>query len=229
MFGNPLIFTDPDGRAPESPDWIYDQQEDGSYARREGVENDGGENFHTFFNNDGTTVYVNTKEKTCSTICRDDIVVPTSNPRKDGKPFITLEGHAKLTYGSVGANAEFLGGDIGAIAKFEGDLIGITLNSTDNKGIPLIGYTDASLDTNLDVGFEAGYGAGLGYRREFDRISGSFVDTDELEYAPGALPANAIFNTYTNEASLRVGGGVKAAVGVGIDVELFLMFNPKSK
>ena len=66
---NPILRIDPTGAL----DWIYDQQEDGSYQRREGVENDGGENHHTFHNNDGTTTYVNTKEGTCVTVCQDEI------------------------------------------------------------------------------------------------------------------------------------------------------------
>jgi len=65
VLGNPVIFVDPDGRA---PDWIYDQQEDGSYKRREGIANDGGENFHTYINNNGTTMYHDIKKGTFVTV-----------------------------------------------------------------------------------------------------------------------------------------------------------------
>ena len=68
VFNNPLIFIDPDGRSPESSDWIYDQQADGSFKRREGTANDGGANFHTYNNNDGTTLYHNVKEGTFATV-----------------------------------------------------------------------------------------------------------------------------------------------------------------
>lgn len=54
MGNNPLRFIDPDGNFEVDFDWIFDEQEDGSYKRREGVVNDGGENFHTYINRDGT-------------------------------------------------------------------------------------------------------------------------------------------------------------------------------
>ena len=55
------MFVDPDGKAPEH---IYDQQEDGTYKKREGEKNDGGENFNTYHNNDGSVLYHNVKEGT---------------------------------------------------------------------------------------------------------------------------------------------------------------------
>ena len=69
---NPILLTDPTGMAwsetnaklatgwyagngPDDFDYIYDQQEDGSWQRREAVEGeyDGGEDFHTFHHKDG--------------------------------------------------------------------------------------------------------------------------------------------------------------------------------
>jgi len=61
---NPLMMIDPDGRGP----WIYDQLEDGTYQRRKVEENDGGENFHTYHNNDGTTSYYDQKAGTFVTV-----------------------------------------------------------------------------------------------------------------------------------------------------------------
>ncbi len=68
--GNPVNLIDPDGRA---PDWIYDQQKDGSYKRREGTANDGGANNHTYINRDGTTHYYNQKENTVVSAKHADI------------------------------------------------------------------------------------------------------------------------------------------------------------
>ncbi len=67
---NPINMIDPDGRA---PDWIYDQQKDGSYKRREGTANDGGANNHTYINRDGTTHYYNQKENTVVSVKHADI------------------------------------------------------------------------------------------------------------------------------------------------------------
>ncbi|MEE9437622.1 MAG: hypothetical protein V3V14_01400 [Saprospiraceae bacterium] len=67
---NPINMIDPDGRA---PDWIYDQQEDGTYNRREGVENDGGEDVHTYFNNDGTVLTHNVKAGTFVTVDMNEL------------------------------------------------------------------------------------------------------------------------------------------------------------
>lgn len=67
---NPINMIDPDGRA---PDWIYDQQKDGSYKRREGTANDGGANNHTYINRDGTTHHYNQKENTVVSVKHADI------------------------------------------------------------------------------------------------------------------------------------------------------------
>jgi len=80
VLGNPILLNDPFGLLPESPDWIYDQQEDGSYVRREGVENDGGESFHTFINNDGTVTYVNTTDGTSATVNQDEVSQQVAEP-----------------------------------------------------------------------------------------------------------------------------------------------------
>ena len=66
---NPVLLIDPDGRA---ADWIFDQQADGSYKKREGEANDGGENFHTINHNNGTTTYFNVQTKTSVTVNHEE-------------------------------------------------------------------------------------------------------------------------------------------------------------
>jgi len=54
MSGNPISRKDPNG----DNDYEYVQQKDRSWKKREDVENDGGEQFHTFKYLDGTLEYV---------------------------------------------------------------------------------------------------------------------------------------------------------------------------
>ena len=91
VLGNPINLVDPDGRNTvevdgeivtgsearwalrknpneEEDDYIYDEQEDGSWKRREGVENDGGENFHTYNHKDGKISYYRVNEKSLVTV-----------------------------------------------------------------------------------------------------------------------------------------------------------------
>lgn len=79
---NPVNLVDPTGMSAESP-WIYDQQADGSYQRREGVENDGGENFHTYNNNDGTTSYYNQSEGTFVTVDNSETTQKVNEVRSE--------------------------------------------------------------------------------------------------------------------------------------------------
>ena len=237
MLGNPVMFVDPNGMSPDH--WV--ESENGEISWKEnvtsandvdlqkgdtylgtsglGINEDTGQT--VLYKSDGTTT-----EFTSTAIFSD---VTVTGKRISKKSLLSLEGHAKLTYGTLGANAEVLGKDYGALLKFEGDLIGITVNTNDRSGVPFLGYTDATIDKTLDVGVEGGYIVGGGYKREFDINSGTFMPSDEIEYAPGVLPGNVIINTYSNSASFRIGGGLKAGIGFGFDVEGYLMINLPSK
>ncbi|NNV55081.1 hypothetical protein GD597_06400 [Panacibacter sp. KCS-6] len=52
---NPILRNDPDGAL----DGIFDEQKDGSWKRREGVQNDGGEKNHTFIHRNGDVSFYN--------------------------------------------------------------------------------------------------------------------------------------------------------------------------
>ena len=87
--------------------------------------------------------------------------------------------------------------------------------------------TSAKSDNTLEIGIEGGYHTGLGYFREFDRDSGKFINSDEVEFMAGSLPINVIHNTFTQESSIRFGAGLKGGLGFGIDTEFYLKINPK--
>jgi hypothetical protein len=50
-----------DSVAEKDDDWIYDQQEDGSWKKREGVQNDGGKDHHTYQYRNGDSYSFNQK------------------------------------------------------------------------------------------------------------------------------------------------------------------------
>jgi RHS repeat-associated protein len=52
---NPILRSDPEGAF----DGIYDEQKDGSWKKREGVQNDGGEKNHTFVHRNGDVSFYN--------------------------------------------------------------------------------------------------------------------------------------------------------------------------
>lgn len=61
---NPIIRIDPDGAL----DHIYDEQDDGSWKKREGVENDGGEKHHTYVAKNGDISYYSVESRQMTTI-----------------------------------------------------------------------------------------------------------------------------------------------------------------
>lgn len=66
---NPIILVDPDGKGP----YVYEEVEGGGYQKVENMENDGGEDFHTFIDLNGTVHYYNTKTEERVTITPDQI------------------------------------------------------------------------------------------------------------------------------------------------------------
>jgi RHS repeat-associated protein len=64
-YNNPIRYIDPDGM---NAKWIFDEQSDGSWKKREGEKNDGGDKIHTFNYKSGKTTFVNTIEKTTVTV-----------------------------------------------------------------------------------------------------------------------------------------------------------------
>jgi len=64
-YNNPIRYIDPDGM---NAKWIFDQQSDGSWKKREGEKNDGGVKVHTLNYKGGKTTVVNTKDGTTVTV-----------------------------------------------------------------------------------------------------------------------------------------------------------------
>ena len=64
-YNNPVSYIDPDGM---NAKWIFDEQSDGSWKKREGKKNDGGDKIHTLNYKNGKTTFVNTIEKKTVTI-----------------------------------------------------------------------------------------------------------------------------------------------------------------
>jgi RHS repeat-associated protein len=79
---NPIRFIDKLGMGP----YEYDEQEDGSWKKRDNTENDGGEEFHSFYKKDGTILYVNVKEGTSQEISTEtkQEIKETTNKNKNG-------------------------------------------------------------------------------------------------------------------------------------------------
>ncbi len=61
---NPVLRIDPNGAL----DHIFDEQPDGSWKRREGVKNDGGNQHHTFVHRNGNTSYYDVRTNQMNTV-----------------------------------------------------------------------------------------------------------------------------------------------------------------
>lgn len=155
VFNNPLIFTDPDGKA---PDWIYDQQADGSYKRREGVVNDGGENFHTYVNNDGTTMYHNVQAGSFTTVNNAEVAKSleeyrnTSDGERLGRGLQKIgDGVALVGYGA----APFTEGASLSIAVVGEGISGVGTVVENVAKFSDEGATSENIiDAAVDIGFE---------------------------------------------------------------------------
>jgi RHS repeat-associated protein len=148
--------------------------------------------------------------------------------RADGRPLLSLEGHLKLTVGTVGITTTAFTKKKGFVYKAgDIDLIGGTLSSYDPKGI--FDYTSIAKDQSMDIGAEGGIGPlSLGYKHEFDRKTHTF--TDQNEVLVGIGDGEIVANTYTNEASQRyVFFGAKAGLILGVDTEFAGSHNPNEK
>lgn len=151
----------PDGRG---PDWIYDQQKDGSYKRREGVANDGGANFHTYVNRDGTTHYYNQKENTFVTVKQSDAQKKLDNYQKaveQRRDFVKKTGEVTNNVGdgiaAVGyAFAPFTDGvSLGIAAIGEGIALGgkVITNAVnfEESGMTKDNFTNLGVDVALEL------------------------------------------------------------------------------
>jgi RHS repeat-associated protein len=132
---------------------------------------------------------------------------------------VTIEGEANLLFAEVGLEGKFAGAGLGGSFGGNGKIIGLNINSKDDRGIKGLGWqsTFRGKDQSLNVGGAISYIAGVEYRHKFDLEKG-FVDDSKFGYN-GVFTSGEV-NPYKGESKLSWGISGKAALGFGFNFEL---------
>lgn len=176
VIDNPLKYVDPTGMEGE---YIYDQLKDGTYKKREGVKNDGGDKFHTFINKDGSTTYVDLRKGTVAKIDKKE------------------EKNTGVTYTLGGVFATPVGG-----LSFNVGMV------YDEKGSGLVASGGIAVGFDLSIGFEITdtYSSGgkkifmKDVRGESRSTNGSFIVFD---YGEGGDHCGSSSNIFDREGTMQ--------------------------
>ena len=131
---------------------------------------------------------------------------------------VVLKVEANVLFAEVGLEGKFAGTGLGGSFGGNGKLIGMTLSTDDNKGIPIVGWqsTFRGDENTLEVGGGISYVAGVEYRHKFD-LSKGFIKDSKIGY--NGIVTSAEVNPYTGDTKMSWGLAGKAAMGLGINFD----------